>query len=91
MMYALEFTASAEKGIVVIKKSDPQAYRKLEKLLAELVEHPTTGTGKPKPLGENRAGQWSRRISRKNRLIYEISNEKITVLVLSVYGHYDDK
>lgn len=27
----------------------------------------------------------------KHRLVYKIEEEKITVLVLSAYGHYDDK
>lgn len=32
-----------------------------------------------------------RRINRKHPLIYEIREEIITVLMLSAYGHYDDK
>jgi len=42
-------------------------------------------------LSGDRAGQWSRRISQKHRLIYMIDNEKVIVLLLSAYGHYDDK
>ena len=57
----------------------------------ELQEHPRTGTGKPEPLSEGRAGQWSRRISQKHRLIYEIEDTIVKVDVLSAYGHYDDK
>ena len=65
--------------------------QKLAALLLELTEHPTTGTGKPEPLSGNRAGQWSRRITQKHRLIYMVEEEKIIVLLLSAYGHYDDK
>ena len=61
------------------------------KLIDELTEHPTTGTGKPEPLSGDRAGQWSRRISGKHRLIYLIDNENVVVLLLSAYSHYDDK
>ena len=43
------------------------------------------------PLGAGRSGQWTRRINRKHPLIYEIREEIITVLMLSAYGHYDDK
>ena len=43
------------------------------------------------PLGADRSGQWTRRINRKHPLIYEIREEIITVLMLSAYGHYDDK
>jgi len=91
MIYTLEFSASAERDISILKKSELHLYRKLMKLLAELVEHPTTGTGKPEPLKGNRAGQWSRRISKKHRLLYEIREEVVTDLILSSYGHYEDK
>ncbi|MGC4234601.1 MAG: type II toxin-antitoxin system YoeB family toxin [Niabella sp.] len=34
---------------------------------------------------------WSRRISQEHRLVYRVQDEVITVLVLSAYGHYDNK
>ena len=91
MIYTLDFTDFAKRDIALLRKSDSILYKKVEKLLAELIEHPTTGTGKPEPLKGNRSGQWSRRISQKHRLIYEIREEVVTVLVLSAYGHYDEK
>lgn len=91
MIYEVDFTEEAISYIAYLKRSEPQAYKKLQKLLIELQQHPETGTGHPKPLGNNRAGQWSRRITEKHRLIYQIEDEEITVLVLSVYGHYNDK
>lgn len=75
----------------MLKKNEPQAYKKAVKLIAELREHPKTGTGHPKPLGEDRAGQWSRRITQKHRLVYKIEEGQVIVLVLSAWGHYDDK
>ena len=61
------------------------------KLISELHDHPMTGTGKPEQLRGDRAGQWSRRITKKHRLIYEIHETEIVVLILSSYGHYNDK
>ena len=90
-MYSIEFTSTAAKDVLKLQKSEHRAYVKLEALLKELREHPTTGTGKPEPLKGDRSGQWSRRISQKHRLIYQIEEEKVTVLVLSAYGHYEDK
>jgi len=90
-MYKISYTERAEKDLTALKKSEPQSFKKVTKLIDELVEHPTTGTGKPEPLSGNRAEQWSRRISGKHRLIYMIDNEKVVVLLLSAYGHYDDK
>ena len=90
-MYRIEFLQEATKGALKLRKSEKQAYKKLEKLLQELEEHPDTGTGKPEPLSGNRAGQWSRRITQKHRLIYKIHEDVVMVLIISVYGHYDDK
>jgi toxin YoeB len=59
------------------------------KLLDELIEHPATGTGKPEKM--KYADCYSRRITKKHRLVYSIDNDKIVVLVLSASGHNDDK
>ena len=91
MIYQIVFSPTAEKGIKFLKRNEPQTYKKAMQLIFELQEHPTTGTGKPEQLKGSRSGLWSRRISQKHRLIYEIREAKITVLVLSAYGHYDHK
>jgi toxin YoeB len=67
------------------------AYKKIGGLLLELAEHPETGTGHPKPLGGDRSGQWSRKITSAHRLVYVIDNENSIVKVISAFGHYDDK
>lgn len=90
-MYILKFAPQALEDLSRLKKSEPAAFKKAGKLLAELQEHPQTGTGKPEPLSGDRSGQWSRRITKKHRLIYEIEENIITVDVLSACGHYGDK
>lgn len=90
-MYTLEFTSTAEETIKKLKQSEPQAFTKLKKLLIELMNHPTVGTGHPEQLKGDRMGQWSRRITQKHRLIYQIKEHEVVVLILSAYGHYDDK
>ncbi len=64
---------------------------KIEKLLIELIEHPKTGTGQVEQLKGERQGQWSRRIDKKNRLVYTIDDEIVTVEVISAKGHYGAK
>ena len=91
MIYTLTISPQADEEIKNLKCNEPKAYKKLKKLLIELQEHPYSGTGRPKPLKENRAGQWSRHISKKHRLVYRVDESNIIVLVLSAYGHYDDK
>lgn len=90
-MYKINFTETSIQDILKLRKSDPQAFKKLGKLLKELEVHPTKGTSHPKPLSQDRVNQWSRKISNKHRLVYLIEEEEIIVLILSAYGHYDDK
>lgn len=92
MNYEIVFTKQADDDFEKHKKSgDKIVLKKIGQLLNELRTHPTEGTGKPKLLKHYIEPTWSRRISDKHRLVYRILEEKIIVLVLSNYGHYDDK
>lgn len=55
------------------------------------MEHPHTGTGHPEQLSGDLSGKWSRRITKRHRLIYEIHDNEVVVIVISSYGHYSDK
>jgi toxin YoeB len=91
MSYKIRFTAQAEEETKRLKKSETAAYKKFQKLLIELIEHPYAGTGKPEPMKHDYTGCYSRRITKKHRLVYKVSEQEITVLILSTSGHYDDK
>jgi toxin YoeB len=92
MSYTLEFSKTALEDINKHKKSgDKSTLKKIEKLLNELLEHPTSGTGQPEMLKHDLAGLYSRRINRKHRLVYSIKEEIVTVYVLSAWSHYGDK
>ena len=87
-MYCLDYSEAAKTDIQRLKRNEPKAFLKLQKLLLELMEHPYTGTGHPEPLKGNRTGQWSRHITSKHRLVYRISESSVVVLVIAAYGHY---
>lgn len=92
MSYTLEFSRTALEDIEKHKKSgDRSTLRKIEKLLNELMEHPTIGTGQPEMLKYDLAGLYSRRINKKHRLVYSIDDDVVTVYVLSAWSHYGDK
>lgn len=55
----------------------------------ELQQNPYEGTGKPEALKYQYKGYWSRRINEKDRLIYEVSEQIVSVFVVSALGHYD--
>jgi len=73
------------------KSGDKSSIKKVERIIAELYVHPETGTGKPEKLKFELAGYWSRRINKKDRLVYLIENNIVTVTIVSAIGHYGDK
>jgi len=80
----------AKSDIAKHKKSGNKAsISKIEKILQELAEHPYTGTGKPEQLKYNYSGFWSRRINQTDRLVYSVSENTVTVEVVSAMGHYE--
>lgn len=91
MKYEVVYRRQALLDADKLRRSEPSAYRKLIRLIAELAEHPRTGTGHPEPLTGDKDGYWSRRITKKHRLVYEIRDAEVIVLVLTAYGHYEDK
>ncbi len=91
MTYTLIFTDEAINDLARLKQNEPAAFKKAKALLTELQQHPRTETGKPKPLGYGYKGLFSRRITKKHRLVYCINDEKITVLIVAASGHYSDK
>jgi toxin YoeB len=90
-MYKIDFTEKAKEDLAKLKKNEPNTFRKASKLLVEISEHPETGTGQPEQMKYNLSGCWSRRITGKHRIIYRILDEVVIVVILSSYGHYEDK
>lgn len=89
-MYVIVFTMQAQKDVVALQKHNPQLIKKLAKLLEELREHPRTGTGQVEQLRHFENETWSRRLNREHRLVYEIHEKEILVLIVSAYGHYSE-
>ncbi len=87
-MYAVEFTEEAREDVLLLQKKQPKATKKLFHLVDELKDHPRTGTGQVEQLKHYKNETWSRRITKEHRLVYEIHDDKIVVLVISSYGHY---
>ncbi len=73
------------------RSGDKGSIKKIEKILLELSETPYTGIGNPEALKYELTGFWSRRINQKDRLIYKVEENIVTVFVISAMGHYADK
>ena len=91
MNYTVNLSEQALEDADRLERNDPKAFLKFLGFLDELAEHPKTGTGHPEALKGKPEGRWSRRISQKHRLVYRIYDEEVVVLVISAYGHYNDK
>jgi toxin YoeB len=66
-------------------------FKKVKKLLEELIDHPYTGTGNPELLKYDYIRFYSRRIFQKHKLIYSVNDNEIIFSVVSAKGHYNDK
>ena len=90
--YTLRIGKKATKDLQELYKSGRKSdIKKVETFFKELKEHPYTGTGQPEQLKHELSNFWSRRINQKNRLIYSVSENTVTVEVVSAMGHYSDK
>ena len=68
---------------------DRKTLKRINQLLKSIQREPFSGEGKPEPLKNDFSGLWSRRINEKDRLVYSVSNDVITVYQCK--GHYCDK
>ncbi len=91
MIYSIRLSDRVKDDLARLAKSEPKAFAKAGKFIEELRVHPKTGTGHPEPLKGLPEGRWSRQITKKHRLIYQIFETEVYVDVLATYGHYDDK
>jgi toxin YoeB len=90
--FRLKIEPKASLEIAKHKKSGNQAsIKKIAKILVELSETPFEGIGKPEALKHGLTGFWSREINSKDRIIYRVDDDIVTVFIISAMGHYSDK
>ena len=68
--------------------TNPKVPSKIIRLIAETTRTPRTGTGKPERLKHLGGEVWSRRITEKDRLVYDIQPDAVTIIACRF--HYDD-
>jgi toxin YoeB len=90
--FRLKIEPKASLDIAKHKKSGNQAtIKRIAKILVELSETPFEGIGKPEALKHQLSGFWSREINKKDRIIYKIDEDIVTVFVIAAMGHYSEK
>lgn len=90
-MYTIKFDRKAEKVIAKWKKSNPNLFKKLRDTLQDIMQHPRSGIGHPEALKGGKDVTWSRHVTAHDRIIYDIHDDEIYVVVVEVEGHYNDK
>lgn len=88
-MRKLSFNSQAQENIQDLLISEHKLVKKIFNLIADIQKHPFDGIGKPEALKNNYSGYWSRRITDKHRLVYQVNDDEIVVIACK--DHYDDK
>jgi len=69
----IQFTPTALEQYQYWKDNDLNKVEKIKSLIANIIQTPFNGIGKPEPLKGNLTGYWSRRITQEHRLVYKVS------------------
>ena len=85
-MKDIAFTPQAYADYLDWLKKDKKIFQKITSLIMETARTPETGTGKPEALKHDLKGYWSRRITKEHRLVYQVTNQTITII--SCKYHY---
>jgi toxin YoeB len=72
-----------------VRGGNPKVPSRIIRLIAETTRTPRTGTGKPERLKHLSGEVWSRRITDKDRLVYDIQPD--TIVIVACRFHYDDR
>jgi toxin YoeB len=76
----LAWTTAAWEDHLHWQSQDRRQPRRFNQLIQPCLRDPFAGIGKPKPLQENLAGCWSRRIDEDHRLVYQLDGELHVIL-----------
>lgn len=91
-IYTIRVEKGAAKDLKKLYQSGKKAdIAKIDRIFKELAVIPYEGEGNPERLKYDLAGYWSRRINKKDRLVYRVNEDEIVVVIVSALGHYLDK
>jgi toxin YoeB len=84
----LSIASGALEDLEAWSTTNPKVLSKIIRLIAETTRTPRSGNGKPERL-KNLGGEvWSRRITEKDRFVYDIQSDMVTIIACRF--HYDD-
>ncbi|ETS31402.1 toxin YoeB [Photorhabdus temperata] len=68
------------------QQTDKKTLKRVNTLIKDVKRQPFGGLGGPEPVKHNWSGYWSRRIDRKHRLVYKVTDE--TIIIVQCRYHY---
>jgi toxin YoeB len=82
----LTFTDASGEDYLYWQGQDKKTLRRINELIRATLRTPFEGIGKPEPLLGNLSRLWSCRIDQANRLVYDVSEARISIV--SCLYHY---
>ena len=82
----LTWTDFAWEQYEELQEKDKRLIKKINTLIKDIKRNGNEGIGKPEPLQHELSGYWRRRIDDKNRLVYKVSDNQITIVACA--NHY---
>ncbi|NEP55293.1 MAG: Txe/YoeB family addiction module toxin [Moorea sp. SIO3C2] len=82
----ITFAETAWDDYLYWQQTDKKTLKRINNLIKDISRSPFEGIGDPEPLKFNWLGFWSRRIDKKNRIIYAV--EEDTILIAQCRYHY---
>jgi len=87
MPFAVKLYDDAIREYAWALEHRPDYAEKINTLVAAIAADPFKGIGKPEPLKHGLQGFWSRRVTKKHRLVYRVKGDKVSVY--RCLEHYD--
>jgi len=90
MARRIAFESESWEEYLNLQATDKNLYQKLNNIIKEMLRShdPTQGIGQPEPLKYEYTGYYSRRLSKKDRVIYRFDDNYIYIIAIG--GHYND-
>lgn len=89
--FKIRFSKESTKQYKNIIKKNNVDLKKINDILESIENNPETGIAHPERLkGQGERIIYSRKINKKDRIIYEVISD-YEVVITSLIGHYDDK
>ena len=89
-MRSIVFEGNTWEAYETLRQKDKIMHKNLCKILKQLQrDDPSKGYGHPEMLKHALSGLWSRKLTKKDRLIYNFTENSIHIFAIG--GHYADK